>query len=286
VPAEAGQSAGGETLAGGAAGAAGMSVGGETGMAGGDSVGGAGGADSSPVSVCPATIDKYPDVFAQAVCEKRVDCCTSDMDTCMKEEGDALATILPDLLKSKQDGIVAANCAALDKCVAAIKAAKCEDWPTETGELYGIPVNEPACRQWIQPKLQPLDACSSHYQCVDGYCNTNTKKCVAFADDGESCATLLCASSVSYCNADKKCAPRLANGEKCTAKGQCQSRICDVGGTDTCIAPAAKQCEYVPAGCSFRGTAHGSLGWSLVASALALGAAVRRRRANAEKKSS
>jgi hypothetical protein len=275
VPAEAGQSAGGESTAGGAAG---MSVGGES--AAGADAGGAGGEASVPVSVCPATIDKYPEVFAKAVCEKRVDCCTSDLDTCMKDETDALAALLPDLLKSKQDGIAAADCKALDKCVAAIKAGKCEDWPTELGESYGIPVEEPACRQWITPKLQPLDACSANYQCVNGWCNA--KKCSAFVADGATCggAGQLCNLTTSFCDTTvNKCTPRLADGAACTAKGQCASRVCDTAGTKKCIAPGPTKCEYVPAGCSFSGMPRDSLGWSLIVGALALGTALRRRRA-------
>ncbi len=90
----------------------------------------------------------------------------------------------------------------------------------------------------------------------------------------------LCNLTTSFCDTSvNKCVPRLADGEKCTAKGQCASRVCDTGNTDTCIAPGPQKCEYVPAGCAFVGMPRDSVGWSLVAGALALGAALRRRRA-------
>jgi hypothetical protein len=279
---EAGQGMGGEATAG-SPGAAGMSAAGDTGAGGtpgaaGNDAGGAGGAGNG---MCPATIDLYPGVVAKAICDKRVDCCMSDADQCMMDVGDALNGIFTDLVQSEMDGLTAANCDALEKCVTAIKAADCKNWPAELGDNYGIPVDEPACRHFIEPKVKPTDTCTDQYQCINGYCTGNQNMtCAGFIADGDSCAVGLCNTVTSYCDGTKKCAPKLADGQTCAADGDCQSRICDTGNTDKCIAPDPKNdCEFTPSGCSLVSAApRGGLGWSLLAGFITLGVVARRRR--------
>jgi len=106
---QAGQNMGGDAPT--DAGAGGMSTGGESAAAGaaGNDAGGAGGAAGG---VCPATIDLYPGVVAKAICDKRVDCCTSDADKCMTDVGDALDAIFTELVQSEKDGLTTANCDA------------------------------------------------------------------------------------------------------------------------------------------------------------------------------
>jgi hypothetical protein len=251
---------------------------------GGAAAGGAGGADG--VSVCPAAIADFPTVYAEAVCRKRVECCQDTTDACMTELSAAMDEIFPDLAEAGQDGTATASCSSLELCVAAIDAADCADWPKELGTTYGLPVAEPACRGFIKGTVAPTDECSSTYQCDNGLCNDGDgaggagATCLALVADGQPCSgNNICNFATSYCNADTDlCAPRLANGVACTASSQCQSRICDTADTDTCVAPSAAQCEYVPEGCSLgRRPVKDSLGWSLVAIALVLGAGTRRR---------
>jgi hypothetical protein len=246
--------------------------------------GGAGGSDGS--SVCPASVADFPSVFAEAVCRKRVECCDNNTtQTCMAEVGAALDEIFPDLAQAVQDGSVQASCSALDVCIAAIDAADCADFPKELGMLYGVPVDEPACRSFLKGTVAPTDECSSTYQCNNGFCSDGDgaggagTTCVALVADGQPCDNdSICNLSTSYC-ATGMCTPRLANGETCTAAAQCQSRVCDTADTDTCVAPSAAQCEYVPEGCSFSGRpVRDSLGWSALIVALVLGAGTRRRR--------
>lgn len=274
-------SSGGTNAAG--SGEAGSSAAGTGDPGGGPSVGGAGGADG--VSICPDSIADFPTVFADAVCRKRVECCQNDTETCMTELSAAMDDIFPDLAQAGQDGTATASCSALEQCVAAIDAADCADWPKELGTLYGLPVDEPACRGIVKGTLAPAAECRGTYECNNGFCGDGDgaggagTTCVAMVADGQPCGQNICNLATSYCAANAMCAPRLANGADCTAAGDCQSRICDTANTDKCVAPAAAQCEYVPEGCSLgRRPVRDSRGWPLLVATLVLGAAARRRR--------
>ena len=256
-------------------------VGGVGELGGGPSLGGAaqaGAGGGGSGFVCPTTITDYPVLITQAICGKRVECCESDAQTCATEVTTAMAEIFPGLAQAKADGIVAEDCAALEACVAAIDAANCADWPKERPELYGLPVDEPACRGIIKGLVAPEDECLASYQCDNGVCNSDA--CVALIADGQPCDAGTCRLATSYCNAQDECAPREPNGTACTADGDCASRICDIGNTGLCIAPdPVTECEFVPeAGCSMSGRpARGNVGWSLLVAALVLGAGTRRR---------
>ncbi len=293
---DAGESAGGSgaTSTGGnmgSSGEAGNSSVAGAGDVGGASLGGAGGAGGADgVSVCPASIADFPSVYAEAICRKRVECCENDAQTCLAEVTAAMDELYPDLAQAGLDGIATADCQALEQCVAAVDAADCADWPKELGSTYGLPVNEPACRGIVKGTLAPAAECSSTYECNNGFCNDGDgaggagATCLELVADGQACnGQNICNFATSYCAPNNMCAPRLANGMGCTSAAQCQSRVCDTAGTDTCVAPdTTAQCEFVPEGCSLgRGPVRDSRGWPLLVAALVLGAGVRRRRRQA-----
>ena len=250
---------------------------------GGAAVGGAGGAGGADGN-CPASIVDFPTAFAEAVCRKRVECCQNDTETCMTELTAAMDDVFPGLAQAGLDGAATGNCQALELCVAAIDAADCADWPKELGTLYGVPVGAPACRDIVQGTLAPAAECVSNYQCDNGYCldaagGAASMACVALVADGQPCDNdSVCNLSTSFCANNGTCTARRPNGMVCTTAAQCQSRICDTADTDTCVAPGAAQCEYVPEGCSLgRRPVRDSRGWPLLVVALVLGAGMRRR---------
>lgn len=276
------------TGAAGEVGRAGENAGGSAGNgggSGGDGSGDAAGAGGTPpVSICPESVEDFPKLYAQAICKKRVACCTGDdQETCMKQVSEALAkNIYPDLAKAAQDGAVEANCPALEQCVAAIEAADCSEWPLEMPVLYGVPAGEPACRDIIKGKLAPNEACTSNYQCDFGACvGEEAPVCYALAKDGEACdnEAKLCNLATSYCGPANQCVPRLPNGAACENIDQCLSRRCDTVDSHKCLAPAPKDCKFVPKACSMApGHVPGSVAWPLVVVGLALTAGARRRR--------
>jgi hypothetical protein len=285
---DAGEPGSGATMSGGGMpGSGDAGSGNEAGMGttpGGAPTGGdAGGAGGAAGFVCPQDIEDYPNLITEAICGKRVECCQSDADACATEVSAAMADVFPGLAQAKADGVVAEDCGALEACLTAIAGADCADWPKEMPDVYGLPVDEPACRGIIKGLVAPTESCVASYQCDHGICSGNTPVCSALVPDGESCAAQgsSCELVTSYCSADDVCVPREPNGTACTTNNECQSRICDIGDTDVCIAPdPVTQCEFVPeAGCSFsRGPTPGSLGWSALVAALVLGAGARRRR--------
>jgi hypothetical protein len=292
----------GGTDAGGAAGEAGAPT--SAGSAGDGSAGdgNAGGGAGGTASTCPQSLDDFPAVYAQAICDKREECCAVNAATCLEDVTAALVEAYPELGQSQEDGEVVLDCTDYDACVDAIAAASCSEWPKELGAVYGIPVDEPACRSMFRGQIAATDPCLADYQCDHGYCETSINnmidpECVILVPDGQPCGggfDQVCDLSRSYCNSDNECAPRLANGEACANAGQCQSRICDTGAGGAagaggeggaavmgeCIAPSAAQCEYVPAdACSMSsGRVPGGAGWPLAFGALLLGAIARRRR--------
>src|SRR5258706_152898 len=83
----------------------------------------------------------------------------------------------------------AANCSALEQCVAAVDAIECGAWPEELPGTYGVPAGEPACRNIIQGKLAPSALCSSTYQCNNGFCiapDNQPATCFALVADGQA----------------------------------------------------------------------------------------------------
>src|SRR5690606_4574741 len=147
-------SGGSSTSSGGSGGSSTASGGsaGEAGSAG--QGGGAGdGAGGGPVA-CPSNIGDLAEAFAEAVCRKRVECCTDDYDSCITEVVSALdEDLYPEPEAAVEAGTAELNCTAFDSCSAAIDAADCADWPLQTGTYGGIPVDEPACRQMVTPLI-------------------------------------------------------------------------------------------------------------------------------------
>jgi hypothetical protein len=281
----------GEAGSGGApSGAAGAGEAGNVGSAGesgagGENTGGVGDAGGAggqaPVSICPQKIEDFPQLYAEAICKKRVACCAGDdEETCVKQVTQALTTNLyPDLAKSGQDGSAEPNCPALEQCVAAIAAANCSEWPRELPSVFGVPAGEPACRNIIKGKLAANTACASTYQCDFGFCTGEPTVCFPLVPDGEKCddGTNLCNLATSYCGASNECVPREPNGAACTSVDECQSRRCDTVDTHQCLAPPAKECKFVPKACSMTpGHVPGSAAWSLLVVGLVLGAGARR----------
>jgi hypothetical protein len=244
----------------------------------------AGAGGTAPVSICPESVVDFPKLYAQAICKKRVACCADDdQETCMTQVSEALAkNIYPDLAKAAQDGSVEANCPALEQCIAAIEAADCSEWPLEMPVLYGVPAGEPVCRDIIKGKLAANAACTSNYQCDFGACvGEEALVCYPLAKDGEKCdnETNLCNLATSYCGPAKQCVPRLPNGAACENIDQCLSRRCDTVDSHKCLAPAPKDCKFVPKACSMAsGHVPGSVAWPLIVVGLALTAGARRRR--------
>jgi len=274
---------------GGSAGGGGTSSGGAGG--GGTSSGGAGGGagestTGDPVA-CPADIAEMPVAIAESICRKRVECCENDFALCMAEVVAALGGIYPELAEAEAAETASLDCNAFAACARAIHEASCTEWPLQSGELGGLPVDEPACLAIIAPELADGDDCRYNYQCVHGLCRVTEDETIGTCDEFgavDGPCDDLCDPITMFCDDANVCQARLQNGASCTENDECETRVCDVDGSGECIAPGPGQCEYVPNGAAHcaiasapgsRHQAHGVLGLLILAG---VGAGARRRR--------
>ncbi|HEU5075577.1 MAG TPA: hypothetical protein VFU02_15400, partial [Polyangiaceae bacterium] len=234
-----------------------------------------------------------PARLAESICAKRVECCETDGDVCMTEVLGVLAGIYPDLDEAEESETAALDCAAFDACALAIHEASCSDWPFQGGALGGLPADEPACLEIITPTATDGEDCRYNYECIDGLCRVpegeTVGACDEFANLNDSCDDV-CNPVTMFCNDANACQERLPNGASCTNHDHCESRVCDIGGSDECIDPGPDHCEFVPNGaahCTLAGapgsrqTGFGSLALLIVAG-LAASAARRRRAASSD----
>ncbi|HLV64878.1 MAG TPA: hypothetical protein VKY73_03665 [Polyangiaceae bacterium] len=258
---EAGQ--GGDDVGGAGGGPSG--AGGDGGTAGDAGLGGAGGDSGSPGPVaCPSDPGELAEAFAEAVCQKRVDCCSDDYEECLKDVIEATDAIYVDLATAVDGETAELDCDNFELCVGAIAEAECSEWPAQVGQYGAIPVNEPACWQMVTPLVETGEACSYNYECVDGVCSESEGECVALAGEDESCEDAVCDLRTTFCNADEVCERRYENGEACSQDLECQSGVCDAE-DGICVAPGSAECSYVPeapASCSVVGVPGGARGTS------------------------
>lgn len=225
--------------------------------------GSAGGSNRDDPVVCPASIAEVSTTLAEEICAKRTQCCEDDQEACLSEVAAALDTIYPELAASKKAGTASLNCEALEACTLAINEATCNDWPLQSGDLGGLPVDETACLAIITPSLDDGDDCNYNYECVNGLCRVPEGEtegtCLEFARLGASCADeRVCDPTTMFCNGANVCQTRLPEGAVCTVSGQCASRLCltvEGEGEGECVSPGPRECEYVP-----NGAAHCALG--------------------------
>lgn len=216
--------------------------------------------DANPNPRCPSA-ENLAEGFAEAVCQKRGECCDDDYEVCITEVTDALDAIYVDLADAIEAGTAELDCESYRACTAAVLSAECSDWPLQTGDLAEIPVDEPRCRQMVTPAVAAGEECSWNYECQAGACRAEDGLCYAFARENESCEDMLCDLPTHFCNGAGLCQKRLGDGVSCTDAEECQSRVCDLEGSGTCVAPGPDACQYVPsapATCSLR--PHGQSG--------------------------
>jgi MYXO-CTERM domain-containing protein len=245
-----------------------------------DDAGGQGPVEPSTVP-CPTDAADLSEAFAEAVCTKRGECCSDDYEVCISEVTEALDAIYVDIEDAIDGDTASLDCASFTLCSDAILSADCSEWPLQVGDLAEIPVDEPACRQMVTPRLSTDEECSWNYECQDGFCHAEDGLCHAFARENELCEDTLCHLPTMFCNAAGVCQQRLDNGVSCTDAAECQSRVCDLEGSGTCVAPGPDACEYVPsapAQCSTRRPGGGSTAFGVAVFLLAVAAGRRRRR--------
>lgn len=204
---------------------------------------------------CPSVVDDLSESFAEAVCSKRGECCEDDYESCITEVTEALDAIYVDLSDAVASASASIHCPSFTECTDAILRADCTEWPTATGDLAEIPVDEPACREMVTPLLSAGDECRWNYECEEGFCFAEDGTCHEFARENEPCEDSLCSLPTMFCNGAGVCQRRLANGVTCSDPAECQSRVCDVEGSGMCAPPGHDACEYVPAApatCSLR----------------------------------
>jgi len=226
----------------------------DSGGTAGTSSGGSAGESSTgdPVVVCPANITNVFTALAEAICEKRTECCEDEQDSCISDVAAALDAVYPELDVSEEADTASLNCDAFDACALAIHEAPCDEWPLQSGELGGLPVDETECLAIITPAISDGDACRYNYECVNGLCRVPEDEtegtCAQFVNLNAECEDgLACDPATMFCNSAQVCQARLPNGATCTENGQCESRICDADEGE-CIAPGPDECEYVPNG--------------------------------------
>ena len=207
------------TSSGGSAGSGGTS---SSGGSAGDGNAGEGGSGAGPIT-CPDDIEDMPRAMAEAICWKRVECCVTNVDTCITEVLDVLSGIYLDLDEAEEAETAALNCNAFDTCTLAIHEASCDDWPFQSGSLGGIPVDEPACLEIITPTATDGEECRYNYECVDGLCRVpeteSVGTCDEFANINDSCDDV-CNPVTMFCNDANLCQERLPNGARCTHADQ------------------------------------------------------------------
>lgn len=260
----------------------------------GGSDGGAGASNTDEPVMCPTSITNVSQSLSEAICARRTECCEDDQDTCQSEVTAALDAIYPDLNATNKAGTASLDCDAFDACALAIHRASCDEWPLQTGELGGLPVDEAACLAIITPTIDDGDDCRYNYECVNGLCRVPEDEtegtCSEFARLGASCEDKVCDPTTMFCNESQVCETRLSDGATCTSSSQCKSRLCDADEGDEeskgeCIAPGPEECAYVPNGAAHCAIGHGpgssSTPYGLLAATLAglWASGARRRRA-------
>ena len=242
------------------------------------------GAPGEPIA-CPHDLRAIPDRVAQAICAKRMQCCTDDIDTCMTEVRGALEDIYPNLPSNDETETVARDCDAFDACALALHEARCDAWPSQSNALGALPVDEPACLEILTPKVPNGEECRYNYECMGGVCRVpegeTVGTCDAYAAVGGPCDDS-CDPTRMYCDSSNTCQPRLPNGADCTEGDECESRRCNDSGK--CIPPRPHECHYLPLGsahCAVGGAArgrHAPAGSATLLALAGLGLCVARRR--------
>jgi hypothetical protein len=210
---------------------------------------------------CPDDIANLARAVAEAICQKRAQCCDNDLDECIDEVRTAFESGYPNLSQAESDGSAALDCDAFDACAEAVAATSCDDWPFQAS--VGIPADELECYDFLTPLLQDSDECRFSYECASGYCSVaegeTSGACYDYAAENEACGEdgepdQVCDSQSMFCNQAGLCQRRLGLGAACTENNECQSLTCDMDGSETCIVPGQAQCEYTiataPANCS------------------------------------
>jgi hypothetical protein len=215
-------------------------------------------------------IDKTANDFAQQICTKAYDCCTTAQ--LMKNsatgttEGECETTTaanfrqtLQNMQNSENAGRAKYDQTKVDACLTALRMASCSDLTM----IYSI--NQiPACNStFATPLVAAGDKCQQDYECIDGVCQRPARSfdgvCVAgntagaaCADDNRCSSDLICDGRSTTSDAsDDICVAPQENGATCIDGFNCKSRNCvaDASGAMTCQAQTAPQCFY-GGGCS------------------------------------
>jgi hypothetical protein len=237
------------------------------------------------VPTCPADPSQLGAEYAKSMCAKNNQCCTIDLTGCLTGEVDDFNSAYPDLAAMVQQNAVSIDCGKFTDCMNGVLSASCSAWPGRSGYFGADPAGVAACHQFVVPLLQPGQACTQDYACVDGFCydteggagdgGLGDNKCHAFVASGGTCVVSpsqvgdedrACNPATDFCGSSNTCEARKANGGSCAQSRECTSNSC-VGpdGGVTCVPPSS--CTYEPsafylpsAGCSMSPTRAGGKG--------------------------
>jgi len=218
-------------------------------------------------------IDKTSTDFAQAICSNAYKCCmpaqlmnnmaagTTEQE-CETKTADNFRKTLQNMQNSDKAGRAKYDQAQVDMCLAALRAATCDDL-TKIWNINQIP----ACNStFMTPLVAAGDKCQNDFECIDGVCqkpmNAVDGVCVGGNAAGAACtsndnrcsADLTCNGHATMDTSDDICVVEQDVGGACVDNFDCKNRNCvaDASGAKTCQTPTSPQCFY-GGGCSAAG---------------------------------
>jgi MYXO-CTERM domain-containing protein len=235
---------------------------------------GCGGGSGGYTSV---SLDQLPQVYSKVLCDQNFKCASAadimfmdhTKEDCLNTNQGIFQLVVPEIRGSVNKGRSTYDATKAGSCFTALQNQSCDDWVKGT-------VDPPVCDEVITPKVALGGACGQDGDCIGGYCDgadttadpPKDGVCKATIPHGGTCtAADTCADDDVCDTGTMTCVSKKAGGEPCTSDSEC-SNSCN---TDTMKCSGYAGCSVAPV------TTAGTLG-SLLALALVVGAAGRRRR--------
>lgn len=175
---------------------------------------------------------------ANAVCSLFSRCCPESFDSaafsdCVTANTSSLSSLPAEIRVSEAAGRSRYDDEAAAACIAATEATSCGDYFANANTAV-----KQACDSVVVPLVPASGACDQGWECIGGSCIDAI--CVTKPGGGFPCDNMDCAAGFN-CESGL-CVALKADLTECNYASECQSGVCDVGASGTCIAWSEAQC--------------------------------------------
>jgi hypothetical protein len=173
-------------------------------------MGGTGGGAGGSIGTSVAIAD-LPSVLARARCQRVQECCmamTFDQESCQNDVLGQFSVLMMNYQPFLDSGKVMYRADRAAACVNDLLAASCTVIKAGSPTVNTITL----CDEAFQPTVSPGGACTDDLECIAGWCNVTSMKCVAKVADGAACDDDVDCLSDNCNPTTLKCDPRMVDG--------------------------------------------------------------------------